>query len=626
MNRRWQCRRTAPYLLVLAAALVVPLVMLAGCNSPTYQEVEENPQPPDDAAARAAEQEQIAAEVSDTIADNINYDNLPASLDALVPVLEQQLGNRISDVESGNDFLTVVHTNGARETWYYNPLFVKPDAAPVQAKAAVGTKAVVGNQNAVVIDVLANDPVFAAQHGAVLAAMRAELAAMGFNVQQVDGASATINAFKQLGGAGAVFVITHGLAVGNHYYLQTGEPVSVANRVAYANDWNGNFVRPTHALYQGGTGVAAGMWMVSEQFFNREYSAGAFPGSLFYNGACQGATNTALSTVLESKGVACYIGWSQSQGISPWHAHALFGMMSDGSDVSTAMGLVPDGLALWLNPPAVPQLGPGSDGTTQLKNVGAGALAVNITSPANGAEIQAESVAVQGTVTPTGNGLSATIEVNGVTSALPLAGDGSFNANVNLISGANTIRVAALSALGGGTDSISVTRTEAPPENAMDITLSWNDADVRVDLHVVRVTDPTSLVTMPLWTPAQWALFFGAEDCSILNPSPAWGGQWVASGAQEQTVSLQTAPGVATTYAVLAHYHGLLPAGGPSDPITPTVNVKTPTMNQNYNNATLNNGGALGGANPYDIYGVGTLTLPTGVFSTAVSGVFTVTP
>jgi len=56
-----------------------------------------------------------------------------------------------------------------------------------------------------------------------------------------------------------------------------------------------------------------------------------------------------------------------------------------------------------------------------------------------------------------------------------------------------------------------------------------------------------------------------------------------------------------------------------------TVNVKTPTMDQDYTN-TLTNGGALGGANPYDIYGVGTLTLPGSLFSTAVSGVFTVTP
>jgi len=628
MNRRWQCRRTTPYLLVLTAALVVPLVLLAGCNSPTYTNNEEQPNPPvDDPQARAVEQEEIAADVGDTIAANINWGNLQGSLAALVPILEQELGDRVADVESGNDFITVVHTGGTRETWFYNPLFVKPDAAPVQARAAVGTKAVVGSQNAVVMDVLANDPVFAAQHGAVLGAIRAELAAMGFNVQRVDGASANINSFKQLGGAGAVFIITHGLAISNHYYLQTGEAVSVANRIAYTNDWNGGLLRPSHVIYQSqsGTGVAAGTWMVSELFFNREYNAGAFPGSLFYNGACQGATNTALSTVLENKGVACYIGWSQSQGISPWHAHALFGMMSDGSDVSAAMGLVPDDLALWLNPPAVPQLGPNSDDGTQLKNLGAGALAVNIVSPANGAEIQAASVDVQGTVTPTGNGFSATIEVNGVTTALPLAANGSFNVNVNLISGANTIRVAALSALGGGTDSVAVTRTEAPPENAFDITLSWNDADVRADLHVVRLTDPAALATMPLWTAAQWALFFGTEDCSILRPAPDWGGQWVASGAQEQTISLQTAPGTGTTYAVLAHYHGLLPAGGPSDALPVTVNVKTPTMDQDYTN-TLTNGGALGGANPYDIYGVGTLTLPGSLFSTAVSGVFTVTP
>jgi len=344
-------------------ALAAAILCVAGCGGGN------NPPPGPD----VAQMQQVAADADRIITQNIDYDDLAQSIQDTVDVLAEQIGGQVSSFEWGPDHITILHPNFARETWFFNPQFTGPDVTDVQIAPATA-KAIVGNQNAIVMDTLANVPVFAAQHTEVLAAIRAQLDALGFTVQQIDGVSADIEAFKNFDDAGVVFLLTHGLAVLDDYFLETGEPVTLVNRATYMQDWEDDIIRPSHALYEGDPGVAGARWLVSDAFFNREYSAGNFPGTLFYNAASQGTTNSALSSILEAKGVACYIGWSQSQDISPWHAQALFGLMSDGSTVSAAMPRVPEALRQWLTPPAVPQLGAGSDGSCTLVEANASAV------------------------------------------------------------------------------------------------------------------------------------------------------------------------------------------------------------------------------------------------------------
>ncbi len=603
------------YAVVLAVVLAVPLVCLPGCGGGGGD---------GGGGGNVNTMEQVAAQVSQIITGNIDYANLAASLQTITNLLVQQVGGQVAGFETGPDYITVIHENLSRETWFYNPLFAEP-ADGTQVKPAVATKAVVGNQQAIVMDVLAGDPVFAAQHGAVLASIRSQFTAQGFTVHQVDGASANIEAFKHLGGAGAVFVITHGCATGDGYFLETGEAVTTANRTTYMTDWEGDFLRPSHPLYPGSPGVGTAKWMVSHHFFSREYAAGAFPGTLFYNGACQGTTNSLLSSVLESKGVACYIGWSQSQGVSPWHAHSLFGLMGDGSTVASAMPRVPTSLSQWLSPPAVPQLGGGSDSSTQLKSGGTTGLAVDITSPANGATIEGNAVTVQGTVSPMSADVYATITVNGTDTPLSLTTGGSFSTIVNLITGANTIVVTAMGNAGAGSDSITVTSTQEPVGNALEVVCNWSSAAVRVDLHVIRVTNVAALVTMPTWGQAEWTAFLNTEDCSVNHPSSAWGGLWNTAGGTQQTVILPNPPSTATYYAVVTHYFGTPPLGGSTSAVSVSGTVDTLLQDATFS-ASLTNGGALTGTDPFDVFGVAVVSLPAGIIDTSLSGTYTVYP
>jgi flagellar hook assembly protein FlgD len=82
-------------------------------------------------------------------------------------------------------------------------------------------------------------------------------------------------------------------------------------------------------------------------------------------------------------------------------------------------------------------------------------LAVEITSPENGAELTESPVTVNGTVSDA----NATVTVNGT--AVEVASDGSFSAEIGLTEGENTIEAVAVLVEQEASDSITVTYTPA---------------------------------------------------------------------------------------------------------------------------------------------------------------------
>ena len=127
-------------------------------------------------------------------------------------------------------------------------------------------------------------------------------------------------------------------------------------------------------------------------------------------------------------------------------------------------------------------------------------LAVNITSPADGAELTASPASVTGTV----SNAEASVTVNGV--AAVVTGDGTFSAQVELTEGANTITAAAAAGSQTAEDSINVTYTPpAPltveitsPEDGTEVsettatvtgTVSYPEAAVEVNGVAVEVAE-----------------------------------------------------------------------------------------------------------------------------------------
>ncbi|NUQ70536.1 MAG: hypothetical protein HUU17_06915 [Chthonomonadales bacterium] len=202
----------------LGLALVAVLIILAavGCGGGGNGDLKK----------AAADAEAVANRVGDVLRSNGGIEN-PTALDEARRVAAAD--ERVREVVVGSDgSLGVTMRSGGRLVWVQDmPKFVPPDMPALRAEvmAAVSEirrgRAPTGNQNAAVVNTLSDDPALS-DASSMLDLSADLLEALGYRVERINGAAATVERFRELSSASLILYLGHSGVPGN-YSMMTGQ-------------------------------------------------------------------------------------------------------------------------------------------------------------------------------------------------------------------------------------------------------------------------------------------------------------------------------------------------------------------------------------------------------------------
>jgi len=320
---------------VSLAAMVVILCGCGGGGGAGQQEFTEQ-----DAAAIQATSENI----STTVGGSFDPDDPQGSLGQIANTVRTM--PRVASVDVTDRMMTVQYQGQLTEIWTveseYRPPVGVQDAVVATAHVPVELQEVVGRRQAIVMH---TGVWWEAEFWLVnyaLDQMCTSLRQCGFaDPVKLTGDGASVDVFKGLHAYGVVVIITHGNADNDHCYMRTGDIVSEAERLQYYDDWKACRLKPGTSILPDSVGTTR--WVVTEKFFDKYYTerGHTFDHALFYNGQCKGFANNAMYQALDRAGVGCYLGWTQTQNVSPWSAAALLAEMTDGDTVAQAYNNLP---------------------------------------------------------------------------------------------------------------------------------------------------------------------------------------------------------------------------------------------------------------------------------------------
>ena len=161
-----------------------------------------------------------------------------------------------------------------------------------------------------------------------------------------------------------VFLITHGIweeDLNVHWLLTSDTPKDDTSRLKPGDIYNhGNYPRDEVAWHSvkemhGGQEVSVWYAMVSEKFIKNSEREFMNKGkTIFYNVACQslmGGSNVwrdnkernySLAKILKEKGVGCYLGYDETNGIAQFAGMLFFRKMGSGMSIKNAYETLPD--------------------------------------------------------------------------------------------------------------------------------------------------------------------------------------------------------------------------------------------------------------------------------------------
>lgn len=539
---------------VLSAVMVVGLLMclLVGCGSGGGPASEPQPLSPQ----QITRIEQTSQGITQVVTSANGTET--EALAQACQYAQTQPGVSKAVVDDGQ--LIVQYTEGGQEVWVGSrPLPTPPgDIEQLQALTrsirAMGrstTRTPVGSRNAVLINALYDDPGFSPCQ-TVFTNISDILSSTGFTVNMLNGAQATPDALRQLTDAAVIVFLGHGGKVNvingsgdsswmtSPYANQIGQSWEDGAPSSYSADWLLNRVVKMNVPW--GEGSAAernqhprSFVAVTGRFWHDAYKSRHFNRALFVNCACSGAKYPAFYQNLFDVGVAAYSGWTDEQGKAPYTAWRLIASLSSGRTLQEAVDRLPDeyktddAAAFWY--------GPQTESALTLGGTNPSGPTVIINAPFNGETIVDRQCEVRGQIDPWIAGMHATVQVNGQSTALPVATDGTFNQPVGLRAGSNHIRV---SVIGSTEVSDEVFVTGEFNNDILYTTLWWNTDGNDIDLHLKPIAGADG----------------ATSECYFGNKNPWWGAALDVDdvdGFGPEHITARTLP--AGTYLLYVHYY-----------------------------------------------------------------------
>jgi len=213
---------------------------------------------------------------------------------------------------------------------------------------------------------------------------------------------------------------------------------------------------------------------------------------------------------------------------------------------------------------------------------------VRITSPSDGQHFTNSNIHVQGTISNF-SGSEAVLYLNGSPRTIPVQSDGSFDYELILEAGENTIKVEASNEYGTGSDQV-VVYYDTATEEALWIELTWDKDSADIDLYV---HEPDGGV---VWYGNMTGL--GELDRDDTD----------GYGPEHYTLTADRA--ISGTYTIRVHYYA---TNGQTSPINCTVVVKkygSTVWTKHFTLSEANPENAFPGSTGPDWYDVGDVVLP----------------
>ena len=301
------------------------------------------------------EKAQAMAAKDTQVAEVVDAAFFAADSQSDLQALEQQVEAipGVSDAMTDGDMFVVQYDDGGTHVWMSSPTpdessagrqgFRVPDAAELpQMRTLFRTP---NSTRAAVVNALRADPGFDGADRALEQAA-ASLRTAGYEVDEINDAAAGIDFFKNdLDSYGVIIILGHGGAgsfLGNYVKMQTGQEYAGAVDY-YTYFWDYTLGRMSKVTIAWGSGderdtQTRTFWGIDDDFINHYYGDddSTLPDSIVYNCGCQGLKNDAMAKAFVDSGAAVYLGWTETQGRSPYTAQVLFADMEDGDDVGAA--------------------------------------------------------------------------------------------------------------------------------------------------------------------------------------------------------------------------------------------------------------------------------------------------
>jgi uncharacterized protein YfaP (DUF2135 family) len=403
---------------------------------------------------------------------------------------------------------------------------------------------------------------------AVLGLLSNSFQANGYSVTVRNGSGVSLDYLGTgLSNCAAVFFVSHGEDDGTHTWIATGEEGTWPDLLTtHLAAWTrGEIGLGTVQETRGEEKVAVSYYTVSEKFFEKSYATGSLPHSLIYLVACQGLKSARIATSLISRGAAAVVGWNETNCKGPSTGHLLFNALLGGKNLEQAIAALPDegrtddcaveeGAELVYYPPAGKTLELVRDTTV---------VRFSITSPTPGSSSEDRVATLSGSIPAIHSITTGIVEVNGIATVLESSGR-AFNQSIELVSGANTIKIIATGRFSSGRTvhvdtTFTVTGEFTPPKLWTE--LRWNTDSSDVDLHLL----PPDKTIEDLWS---------FDDCSYRNLSTDWGCELDIDdvegyGPEHITIPETPEPGV---YRLFVHYYDAHGAGTTSASVSVSVN------------------------------------------------------
>lgn len=495
------------------------------------------------------------------------------------PAVEQALAS------DGN--LIVKFRNAGIEMWIHEiARAIPPDLPALQEQtrqvisklraARSAGRAAVGNKKAVVINCVADDTDSESMRrdGIAVEKSSALLQAAGFQVDQLYGSKATVEALKNLQQYSVIVWCGHsgkinlgdikGEAIWNGFHpyaQQTGEQHSDDDTPDFI-DWVQNRVVKMHVGWGAGDDQTRDkhlrtFFAVTGKFWKDYYSGHHFNRMLFLNGGCSSfEDDNAFRNDLRAVGMVSYTGWTEDQSMGPFTNWRLLTRMAAGRTLSQAFDDLPEFYKKDKNEKTGIEAELKIDGEGDL-TLGVSTIShqILVSTPQPDQTYTDRVIDYAGAITGWDPLWNAAIETNGVLSSLSPISSGDFGGRTVLRSGANKIIVRVIRPDGEDREEVDVIGNFAPQSFWSE--LSWNTDGNDVDLHMVPVSGADG----------------STEECYFAHRSADWGGSLDVDdvdGFGPEHITATSLP--AGRYKVFVHYYA---THGVTTPATAYVSIAT---------------------------------------------------
>jgi uncharacterized protein YfaP (DUF2135 family) len=488
----------------------------------------------------------------------------------LLPEIQSKEGVESAEVVDLSLFVTYI--NGGTESWtntldpYYLPYVekAKPTVIPIKISNSGATSerndpGLVGNKRVCIINQVINDQRF---EYAIprLNNVKSAFENANFTVDMYNGAAADLRFFRDnINAYGTVFLVTHGSYRDGVTWITTGEKIQNFQTQVLTEHFEAfsqrkigvSSIREVH----GNDTLIVTYYKVSSQYFDQFIADGSFPNTLFYTASCQGLKNDDLWEVLNKKGCQSIVGWSDTNKKGVSVGQEFFYKMLSGKNVEetfatfSAESLTDEGISNGIQYKASLKYKPlSTGGKARLFEAESKNLPIEITSVSNNQISTSRVVNIRGKIKDASALSSAILEIGGSAVKLEYNYDFTFNQNIEILAGNNTVRITATGTHkegGPASGEIKINIIGQFPPLELWTKLRWNTDDADVDLHLLKPG-------------AGYDDLFTEKDCYYYNKSTSFNAYLDVDdidgwGPEHIAIPDQPEPGL---YTLVVHHYG----------------------------------------------------------------------